>query len=94
MPPVGICVHGELFPKALAIEYIVAQDKGNIVLTNEFFTYNKCLGEAIWFGLLSIVKGDPPFRTITQQPFELRQIIGRGNNKNFADTSQQKVESG
>src|SRR5258708_1023965 len=88
------CVFGQLFAKAGAIKYVIAQYEGYTVFADEVCGYYKRLWESIGNGLLRIREFQSQPGAIAQEPAELWQVIRRRNDQYLLDTGQHEGRQG
>ena len=76
------------FVEFVAVEDVVTEDKGDAVLTDELFTNDESLRQAIGAGLHGVFKLDTPLAAIAEQLLEARGVLWRRDDKDFPNTRQ------
>src|SRR5690606_8269832 len=70
------------------VEYIVAQNERNLVVSDKVFSQYEGLRKPVRAGLLFIADPATDLRSVSQKLLEIRQILRRGDQQNVADTCQ------
>ncbi len=78
----------QLLGEVLAVEDVVAENQAHRIVTDELFTDQERLGQAIRRGLLGIAEVDPELAAVAQQVLVLRQVLRGGNQQDVADASE------
>ena len=85
--PVGI---SENFVEVVAVEDVVAQHEGRVVIADEVRADDEGLGETVRAGLDGVLQVDAPFAAVAEQLFEARGVLRGGDDQDVLDASQQE----
>ena len=70
--------------EAVAVEDVVTQHESAGASIDELPADDEGLGKAVWGGLLGIGEAYPELGAISQQPLEVREVMGRRNDQDVA----------
>src|SRR5690606_26500729 len=74
--------------ETIAVEDVVAENQADAAVTDKLLTDQERLSQSVRRGLFGITKRDTEIRTIAKQLAKVRQIVGRGNHQNLANSRQ------
>ena len=72
--PVDVGVVPQDAAETPAVENVVAQDEGHLVVADEFFAEDESLGEPVGHLLFDVGEGAAPLAAVTEQSLEARQV--------------------
>ena len=84
---VGIAEQGL---EVMAVEDVVTEDQRRRVVTDEISTDREGLSKAVWTRLYGIGEVETPMAAVSQKLLEARGVLGRGDDQDVADTSEQQ----
>ena len=73
-----------------AVEDVVAQNHGAPVLPDELLPQDEGLGKPVRGGLDLVRKPDAELLPASQEPLEVRQVLGGGDDEDVPDAGQHK----
>ena len=85
--PVGIA---ENFVEVVAVEDVVAQHEGRVVVADEVGADDEGLGEAVRAGLDGVLQVDAPLAAVAEQLLEARGVLRGGDDQDVLDAGQQQ----
>ena len=74
--------------EVVAVEDVVAEDKGRVVVADEVGADDEGLGETIRAGLDGVLQVDAPRAAIAEELFEARGVLRGGDDQDVADAGQ------
>ena len=76
--------------EVVAVEDVVAQHEGGVVVADEVGADDEGLGEAVRAGLDGVLQVDAPLAAVAEQLLEARGVLRRGDDQDVADACQQQ----
>ena len=76
--------------EVVAVEDVVAQHEGRVVVADEVGADDEGLGETVRAGLDGVLQVDAPFAAVAEQLFEARGVLRGGDDQDVLDAGQQE----
>src|SRR5208282_2143676 len=80
--------------ESLAVEDVISQDQGDVVLTDELPANEKCLGQSTGTRLHGVPDGKADLSSIPQDPLKILDIVWRGYQENLANAGKHQRREG
>ena len=87
---VGIVVEVQIMLERAAIEDVVTQNQGGLVISDEVGTEDKRLRQPVRHVLDHILEMAPDATAVTEKPFEMGKVGGGGDDENVADSRRKQ----
>ena len=75
--------------EVVAVEDVVTEDEGGVVVADEVGADDEGLGEAVRAGLDGVLQVDAPLAAVAEQLFEARGVLRGGDDQDVTDAGQQ-----